>query len=127
MKVEGHVACLEHDSCPDSNRHDSHRSSISTRSDRKMKPSASVKPLLWFIIIFFTADKSNRKKKKKNMEKTKRISLGVQKKTKPTKQNKKKFLNNVLHYLKSDCYMFAPLISSSFSASGNHFFYFLMH
>ncbi|XVF34312.1 hypothetical protein REPUB_Repub18cG0048900 [Reevesia pubescens] len=45
------------------------------------------------------------------MDRTKRMSLGVQKKTKPTKQNKKKFLNNVLHYFKSDSYMFAPLIS----------------
>ncbi|XVF47806.1 hypothetical protein PTKIN_Ptkin03bG0140600 [Pterospermum kingtungense] len=54
-------------------------------------------------------------KKENYMEKTKRMSLGVQKKTKLTKQNKKKFLNDVLHYLKSDCYMFAPLISSSFS------------
>ncbi|XP_017982299.1 PREDICTED: uncharacterized protein LOC108663227 [Theobroma cacao] len=45
------------------------------------------------------------------MEKIKKVSLGVQKKTKATKQSKKKFLNIVLDYLKSDCYMFAPLIS----------------
>ncbi|XP_021277501.1 uncharacterized protein LOC110411596 [Herrania umbratica] len=45
------------------------------------------------------------------MEKTKRVSLGVQKKSKATKQSKKKFLNNVLDYRKSDSYMFAPLIS----------------
>ncbi|XVE98671.1 hypothetical protein REPUB_Repub03eG0127500 [Reevesia pubescens] len=36
--------------------------------------------------------------------------VGVQKKTKPTNQNNKKFLNNVLDYLKSDSYLFAPLI-----------------
>ncbi|OMO61059.1 hypothetical protein CCACVL1_23751 [Corchorus capsularis] len=49
------------------------------------------------------------------MDKSKRMSLGVQKKTKPTKQNKKKFLKNVLDYLKSDSYMFAPLISPPLS------------
>ncbi|XVE71737.1 hypothetical protein DITRI_Ditri10aG0175800 [Diplodiscus trichospermus] len=52
---------------------------------------------------------------REDMEKTKRMWLGVEKKTKPTKQNKKKFLNSVFDYLKSDCYMFAPLISPPIS------------
>ncbi|KAB2050168.1 hypothetical protein ERO13_A13G207550v2 [Gossypium hirsutum] len=48
------------------------------------------------------------------MEKSKRVSLGVQKNTKQSK--KKKLLTNVFNYLKSDNYMFAPLISPSISA-----------
>ncbi|KAL4324515.1 hypothetical protein GQ457_11G018100 [Hibiscus cannabinus] len=48
------------------------------------------------------------------MEKSKRLLLGVRKKTKSTEQNKKLF-SNVVNYLKSDCYMFAPLISPSLS------------
>ncbi|KAJ4709434.1 ATP-dependent RNA helicase [Melia azedarach] len=49
------------------------------------------------------------------MEKTKRVSLGVQKKKykiKPSRRNKRTLLNNVVDYLKSDSYMFAPLINS---------------
>ncbi|KAK8520489.1 hypothetical protein V6N13_031064 [Hibiscus sabdariffa] len=49
------------------------------------------------------------------MEKSKRsLLLGVRKKTKSTEQ-KKKLFSNVVNYLKSDCYMFAPLISPSLS------------
>ncbi|MBA0633207.1 hypothetical protein Godav_001831 [Gossypium davidsonii] len=48
------------------------------------------------------------------MEKSKRVSLGVEKNTKQAK--KKKLLTNVFNYLKSDNYMFAPLISPSISA-----------
>ncbi|KAK6235963.1 hypothetical protein SCA6_011300, partial [Theobroma cacao] len=54
-------------------------------------------------------------KSNENMEKIKKVSLGVQKKTKATKQSKKKFLNIVLDYLKSYCYMFTPLISPHLS------------
>ncbi|KAK9007296.1 hypothetical protein V6N11_051125 [Hibiscus sabdariffa] len=49
------------------------------------------------------------------MEKSKRLLLGVRKKTKSTEQKKKKLFINVINYLKSDCYMFAPLISPSLS------------
>lgn len=40
------------------------------------------------------------------MEKTKRLSLGVR------KRNKKSLLKKVVDYLKSDFYMFAPLVKS---------------
>ncbi|KAK4854593.1 hypothetical protein QYF36_026397 [Acer negundo] len=52
------------------------------------------------------------------MEKSKREAfLGVQrkKKNKPNQRNKKSVLNNVVNYLKSDSYMFAPLINSAFA------------
>ncbi|KAK1550016.1 hypothetical protein Q3G72_012348 [Acer saccharum] len=52
------------------------------------------------------------------MEKSKREAfLGVQrkKKNKPNQRNKKNVLNNVVNYLKSDSYMFAPLINSAFA------------
>ncbi|GMJ15610.1 hypothetical protein HRI_005230200 [Hibiscus trionum] len=48
------------------------------------------------------------------MEKSKKLPLGVQKKSKSTKKKKVVF-SNVINYLKSDCYMFAPLISPSLS------------
>ncbi|KAK9275782.1 hypothetical protein L1049_023051 [Liquidambar formosana] len=41
----------------------------------------------------------------------KRAALGVHKK-KPIKRDKKRLLKKVVDYLKSDCHMFAPLISS---------------
>lgn len=81
----------------------------STRREREKEGSASRKTLALFI-IFFTVAESN-----KNMEKTKRMTLGVRKKTRPTKQHKKKFLSYVVDYLKSDCHMFASLVSSPLS------------
>ncbi|KAF3452865.1 hypothetical protein FNV43_RR03298 [Rhamnella rubrinervis] len=44
----------------------------------------------------------------------KKVLLGVQK-SRPSKRNKKKSVNKVIDYLKSDSYLFAPLISSSAS------------
>ncbi|WRX32145.1 hypothetical protein QQP08_024632, partial [Theobroma cacao] len=60
------------------------------------------------------------------MEKIKKVSLGVQKKTKATKQSKKKFLNIVLDYLKSYCYMFTPLISPHLSSNPLYLNWFLL-
>ncbi|WRX35165.1 hypothetical protein QQP08_027652 [Theobroma cacao] len=60
------------------------------------------------------------------MEKIKKVSLGVQKETKATKQSKKKFLNIVLDYLKSDCYMFTPLISPPLSSNPLYLNWFLL-
>ncbi|GAV69386.1 hypothetical protein CFOL_v3_12887 [Cephalotus follicularis] len=45
------------------------------------------------------------------MEKRKRQSLGIQKKRKSMKRNTKGLVKDVIHYLKSDSYMFAPLVS----------------
>ncbi|CAK7338085.1 unnamed protein product [Dovyalis caffra] len=42
----------------------------------------------------------------------KRVLLGVQNKNNPIKKNKKRFLKKVVDYMKSDSYMFAPLISN---------------
>ncbi|EEF34163.1 conserved hypothetical protein [Ricinus communis] len=43
----------------------------------------------------------------------KRAALGVKKRKKPIKTNRKTLLKKVVDYLKSDSYLFAPLISSS--------------
>jgi hypothetical protein len=58
----------------------------------------------------------------------KRASLGVQRR-KPVKRSKKKLLKRVVDYLRSDSYMFAPLVSPRSrtfhsSAIGSQFFSF---
>eukprot|EP00257_Ricinus_communis_P009479 XP_002528206.2 uncharacterized protein LOC8277240 isoform X1 [Ricinus communis] len=47
------------------------------------------------------------------MKMEKRAALGVKKRKKPIKTNRKTLLKKVVDYLKSDSYLFAPLISSS--------------
>ncbi|KAJ6857263.1 hypothetical protein NC651_038842 [Populus alba x Populus x berolinensis] len=44
-------------------------------------------------------------------------NLGVQKKSNPIKKNKKRFLEKIVDYMKSDSYMFSPFISTPLIAS----------
>ncbi|KAG2699233.1 hypothetical protein I3760_07G183800 [Carya illinoinensis] len=88
-------------------------------TQRKGKKNRKCAIALFSLVLFLPNQTGNGEEK---------VLRGVQKR-KPTKRSKKKLLKKVVDYLRSDSYMFAPLISSQSrtlrsSAESNYLFFF---